>query len=822
MNIILLSGAPGSGKSTQGSALMRMNPNFKHLSLGDVVRSVLKDPTHPITTAYKELISSGSLLPDEVIFEILKTELAKITDKNTVVLLDGYPRTEAQYARFKAQWGAPSGLVHLDVDDGVLNARLRSRDSSRTDDNDKAIAKRLAFYKDTTKPLLERIKAELKDTAITAGSHASIEETSVYLYAKLQHIKSVHEALSTPPSTPVPAVEINPTIVDIGAYSAFSHLWSTGDEYLAIREIQRAHKIQNFSFNVLGKRVVYLETPAEVTAVLEAHSSLGKVYRLFSAAAGLKYDFVATDAHESSSYRLADGSVNIWRLIHSGFGSAVKEDKSRIERLMDKHLDLTFFAEKTFDLDTTFDTFFGSFWSEYLFGNRVPFATYKETKDLVLEVMKHSFYSNRLKGLDPTGLTSWVYSFGVKDKLALAKIKIREFIESSTADSFVQRFKSAIEQQNVRESLGLDAATIADIVADNVFDFFFEPDFLENVMYETLAVAIRDHADLHDPVVRSQVYTAGLKQAYLFPVRSRVIDERMVLPNGNEIPAGSMVYVNLKQAGVYHSAGARRCVGQAYTHYFREHLFKRLESIDFKVKDVTRPAERETLAHDESVPGTAERYRVSWRLKRDEAMRYLPYHDYHGTKFFDVLSLHENPGLNTHMVNQLALKIRRYLEKNSIDLNDVVIATPEVRGIPIAAQVADHLHLPLYTIRKKGGYKMAADDVYTESYDKGYGDPDVVELPKIKVHALAGKKVIFLDDGLASGKSALACIKLLETRRAADKEPAKVGMVLSLLKHDYVQADPKLSEHRLVKTLFDCRGGPMPTLVPESASGLRI
>jgi len=30
---------------------------------------------------------------------------------------------------------------------------------------------------------------------------------------------------------------------------------------------------------------------------------------------------------------------------------------------------------------------------------------------------------------------------------------------------------------------------------------------------------------------------------------------------------------------------------------------------------------------------------------------------------------------------------------------------------------------------------------------------------------------------------------------------------MALLKHDYVKADPKLSEHRLVKTLFDCQSG---------------
>jgi orotate phosphoribosyltransferase len=75
-------------------------------------------------------------------------------------------------------------------------------------------------------------------------------------------------------------------------------------------------------------------------------------------------------------------------------------------------------------------------------------------------------------------------------------------------------------------------------------------------------------------------------------------------------------------------------------------------------------------------------------------------------------------------------------------------------------------------------------------------------------------KVIFIDDGIASGKSAVACIKLIEGHNA---QPAQVPLVLSLLKYDYTTVDPKLSEHRLVKTLFDCKkeGGNSPRHEPD-------
>ncbi|WP_133135366.1 phosphoribosyltransferase family protein [Legionella rowbothamii] len=698
----------------------------------------------------------------------------------------------------------------FDVDEESLIQRMQHRDGTRSDDNIEAITRRLNFYHQTTKPLLDTIKDELHKKAITVDTKESIGTTSLYLYIQLQQIAKVHEVLNLKLSHKPSNSVIEPSIKPVWAYSVCSKLWQSGSTSSAIAEVQNTYGTQNFSFSMLGsKKIAYLETPAEVNAVLEARSDLGPVYRHFSLAAALKKDFVATGSQDAKSYHLPQNQVNIWKLIHNALNNSIKSDHNRIENLIDKHLDATFFAEKTFDLDITFDHFFCSFWSEYLFGTRVPVASYMENREQLLTAMKHCFYNNHYKGFDPTGLSSYFYSFGVREEIKQAKETIKTFMSKSTPGSLVQRFKTELWRINEIEQLELDEDTLEEILADNVFDLIFEPDFLENVMYEALVTAVKENADLHDPQARSYVYSQGIKQGFLFPIRSRILEEPVTLADGTVLPEGSAVFLNLKKAGLYHSTGARRCVGQAFTHYFKEHFFDRLQPIAFKVKQITQPAER---CGNESVPMSPERYRVSWHLKRDEAMRHLPAHDYKGNSFFDVLSLHQKTGLNSQMVRQCMLKIRRFMEKNNLNLNDMVIVTPEVRGVPIAAQVAHQLNFPLYIIRKKGGYKMADHEVYRESYDKGYGDLDTVELPVTKVNEIAGKTVVFIDDGIASGQSAMACINLLKSHGGSDKKVTKVPMVLTLLKHDYTPIIPALSRHSLVKTLFDCKSRKMQQL----------
>jgi adenylate kinase len=162
---ILLFGAPGSGKGTQGKILGK-TPGFYHCACGDVFRSL--DPASELGAEFLEYSSKGKLVPDEITVRlwhesIRKTvESGKFRPDRDYLILDGIPRNVAQAALME-------GLIevrrvfHLSCPDrDKLVARLKKRalrDNRLDDANEEVIRHRLATYDSESKPMLEHYSA---------------------------------------------------------------------------------------------------------------------------------------------------------------------------------------------------------------------------------------------------------------------------------------------------------------------------------------------------------------------------------------------------------------------------------------------------------------------------------------------------------------------------------------------------------------------------------------------------------------------------------------------------------------------------------------
>ena len=89
MKRIILFGAPGSGKGTFSSQILRVLPNIVHISTGDIFRENLKNET-PLGMKAKGYMDKGELVPDEVVIDMMRNRLNQEDVKMNGCILDGF------------------------------------------------------------------------------------------------------------------------------------------------------------------------------------------------------------------------------------------------------------------------------------------------------------------------------------------------------------------------------------------------------------------------------------------------------------------------------------------------------------------------------------------------------------------------------------------------------------------------------------------------------------------------------------------------------------------------------------------------------------
>ena len=157
---ILLFGAPGSGKGTQGKILGAI-PGFFHSSTGDIFRSL--DLQSEVGRTVWEYSSAGKLVPDELTINIWKQYIRGMElingfhPETEIIILDGLPRN-AQQARLLDDTIDVLKVIHLTADHAKMVERLRRRalKENRVDDASlTVIERRFEVYQRETKPVLD-------------------------------------------------------------------------------------------------------------------------------------------------------------------------------------------------------------------------------------------------------------------------------------------------------------------------------------------------------------------------------------------------------------------------------------------------------------------------------------------------------------------------------------------------------------------------------------------------------------------------------------------------------------------------------------------
>ena len=158
---ILLFGAPGAGKGTQGKIFGAI-PNFFHCACGDVFRNLRTDV--PLGKIFLQYSSRGQLVPDEPTIKLWKqsiqdsVKIGRYHPTKDLLVLDGIPRNVNQ-AKILRDTLDVVGVFYLKTaHEEKLIERIQRRaiKENRLDDaNLSIIRERLKTYEDETKPVLK-------------------------------------------------------------------------------------------------------------------------------------------------------------------------------------------------------------------------------------------------------------------------------------------------------------------------------------------------------------------------------------------------------------------------------------------------------------------------------------------------------------------------------------------------------------------------------------------------------------------------------------------------------------------------------------------
>lgn len=199
MNNFVFLGPPGAGK---GSLAVKVAADYQipHISTGDIFRANIKAQT-PLGIKVKEIIDSGSLVSDELTFELVKDRLAQDDCKNGYIL-DGFPRTIPQ-AQMLDSLVSDLKVVNFVIKDEIVIDRLSTRRVckacganfniktlppkvegvcdkcggelyQRDDDKQESILHRMDVYREQTEPLINYYKGKGKITDLDAAIETDI------------------------------------------------------------------------------------------------------------------------------------------------------------------------------------------------------------------------------------------------------------------------------------------------------------------------------------------------------------------------------------------------------------------------------------------------------------------------------------------------------------------------------------------------------------------------------------------------------------------------------------------------------------------------
>ncbi|MFA5936702.1 MAG: nucleoside monophosphate kinase [Candidatus Paceibacterota bacterium] len=158
MNVVIMVGTTGAGKSTHGK-LLAEKYGYSYVSSGAIARSLMDENT-------ARSFASGGLSPhDDAITDAIKE---RFSGEMLGIVLDGFPRNEYHVEKLRS-WanivGANIRVIYINVPMPLIKERILSRHRDEFD-TEEALAGRHEIFLKETFPIINRLVWEFKYPAI--------------------------------------------------------------------------------------------------------------------------------------------------------------------------------------------------------------------------------------------------------------------------------------------------------------------------------------------------------------------------------------------------------------------------------------------------------------------------------------------------------------------------------------------------------------------------------------------------------------------------------------------------------------------------------
>ena len=146
--LILIIGAPGSGKTTDAELIAEQNSDIiKHYSTGDLLREEVASGSER-GKIIDSFISKGNIVPIEIAIETIISAI-KASQMNTIII-DGYPRSNEQMNALDEYLAKEESIelvsvIEVEVSEKTARDRVLGR-ARGADDNNEVFNNRMNVY----------------------------------------------------------------------------------------------------------------------------------------------------------------------------------------------------------------------------------------------------------------------------------------------------------------------------------------------------------------------------------------------------------------------------------------------------------------------------------------------------------------------------------------------------------------------------------------------------------------------------------------------------------------------------------------------------